>query len=82
MPPSSPQQGQGWALGRRGQTQPCGSPCAASPREGGTEGKGGAGCICKLLTARCAGRLGAVAWNGPAGVSAGFITLPVAAGQR
>lgn len=28
------------------------------------------------------GKLGAVAWNGPAGVSVGFITLPVAAGQR
>lgn len=28
------------------------------------------------------GKLGAMAWNGPAGVSPGFITLPVAAGQR
>lgn len=31
---------------------------------------------------RHGGKLGAVAWNGPAGVSSGFITLPVAAGQR
>lgn len=31
---------------------------------------------------RRGGKLGAVAWNGPAGVSPGFITLPVAAGQR
>lgn len=31
---------------------------------------------------RRGGKLGAVAWNGLAGVSSGFITLPVAAGQR
>lgn len=68
VPPAQPQ-----ALGGPGTAVP--QPQRCVPR----------GCRLHLQAAHSpaqGGKLGAVAWNGPAGVSVGFITLPVAAGQR